>query len=44
MPIIQHLIADEFGSHIGKYQGRLKVTKKKEVLPKPPAPPGDPHC
>lgn len=36
MPIIQHLIADEFGSHIGKYQGRLKVTKAKEVLAQAP--------
>ena len=36
MPIIQHLIADEFGSHVGKYQGRLKVTKKKEVLAQAP--------
>jgi len=36
MPIIQDLIADEFGSHIGKYSGRLKVTKKKEVLAQAP--------
>ena len=36
MPIIQHLIADEFGSHVGKYQGRLKVTRKKEVLAQAP--------
>ena len=36
MPIIQHLISDEFGSHIGKYQGRLKVTRKKEVLAQAP--------
>lgn len=36
MPIIQNLIADEFGSHIGKYQGRLKVTKQKEVLAQAP--------
>ncbi len=36
MPIIQQLIADEFGSHIGKYQGRLKVTKQKEVLAQAP--------
>ena len=36
MPIIRHLIADEFGSHVGKYQGRLKVTKKKEVLAQAP--------
>jgi CRISPR-associated protein Cas1 len=36
MPIIQDLIADEFGSHIGKYSGRLKVTTKKEVLAQAP--------
>lgn len=36
MPIIQHLIADQFGTHVGKYQGRLKVTKKKEVLAQAP--------
>ncbi|MCP4421725.1 MAG: CRISPR-associated endonuclease Cas1 [Chloroflexi bacterium] len=36
MPIIQNLIADSFGSHVGKYQGRLKVTKKKEVLAQAP--------
>lgn len=32
MPIIQHLIADEFGTHVGKYQGRLKITRKGETL------------
>ena len=36
MPIIQNLIADQFGSHVGKYQGRLKVTKKKETLAQAP--------
>ncbi|RMH15622.1 MAG: CRISPR-associated endonuclease Cas1 [Gammaproteobacteria bacterium] len=36
MPIIQHLIADQFGSHIGKYQGRLKVTQGKETLAQAP--------
>ena len=36
MPIIHHLIADQFGSHVGKYQGRLKVTKAKEVLAQAP--------
>ncbi|MCP5099015.1 MAG: CRISPR-associated endonuclease Cas1 [Chloroflexi bacterium] len=36
MPIIQNLIADTFGTHIGKYQGRLKVTKRKEVLAQAP--------
>lgn len=36
MPIIQHLIADQFGTHIGKYSGRLKVTKGKETLAQAP--------
>jgi CRISP-associated protein Cas1 len=36
MPIIQHLIADQFGSHVGKYQGRLKITQGKEVLAQAP--------
>ena len=36
MPIIQHLIADQFGSHVGKYQGRLKVTQGKETLAQAP--------
>lgn len=36
MPVIANLIADEFGSHVGKYHGRLKVTKKKEVLAQAP--------
>ncbi len=36
MPIIQDLIADQFGCHVGKYSGRLKVTKKKEVLAQAP--------
>lgn len=36
MPIVQDLIADEFGSHIGKYSERLKVTKQKEVLAQAP--------
>ena len=36
MPIIQNLIADQFGSHIGKYQGRLKVTQQKETLAQAP--------
>lgn len=29
MARIRHLIADEFGTHIGKYSGRLRVTKSK---------------
>ncbi len=36
MPIVQHLIADTFGSHIGKYSQRLKVTQKGETLAQAP--------
>lgn len=36
MPIIPNLIADQFGSHVGKYSERLKVTKQKEVLAQAP--------
>lgn len=36
MPIIQNLVADEFGCHIGKYSGRLKVTQKGDVLAQAP--------
>jgi CRISPR-associated protein Cas1 len=36
MPIVHDLIADQFGCHVGKYQGRLKVTKQKEVLAQAP--------
>ncbi len=36
MPAIQHLIADTFGTHIGKYSERLKVTKGGEVLVQAP--------
>lgn len=36
MPIIQNLIADEFGCHVGKYSGRLKVTQGGEVLAQAP--------
>lgn len=32
MPIVQHLVAETFGSHVGKYKGRLKVTQGKKVL------------
>lgn len=32
MPVIENLIAEQFGTHIGKYQERLKVTKKGDVL------------
>jgi CRISP-associated protein Cas1 len=36
MPIIQHLIADQFGTHIGKYSGRLKITQGKETVAQAP--------
>lgn len=36
MPIIQNLIADEFGCHVGKYSGRLKVTQGGETLAQAP--------
>lgn len=36
MPVIHNLVADQFGSHIGKYSGRLKVTHKQEVLAQAP--------
>ena len=36
MPIVKHLVADRFGSHIGKYSKRLKVTHKGEVLAQAP--------
>ncbi len=36
MSITHDLIADQFGSHLGKYQGRLKLTKGKEVLAQAP--------
>lgn len=36
MPIIQNLIADQFGTHVGKYQGRLKVTQNGDTLAQAP--------
>lgn len=36
MAIIQNLIADTFGSHIGKYSERLKVTQGETVLTQAP--------
>lgn len=36
MPIVQHLIADQFGSHIGKYSERLKVTQQGSTLSQAP--------
>lgn len=34
--IVEHLIADQFGSHVGKYSERLKVTQDKNVLAQAP--------
>ncbi|NLF67052.1 MAG: CRISPR-associated endonuclease Cas1 [Chloroflexi bacterium] len=36
MPIVQNLIAEEFGCHIGKYSGRLKVTQGGVTLAQAP--------
>jgi CRISPR-associated protein Cas1 len=36
MAIIQHLVVDEFGAHVGKYSERLKVTKKSATLAQAP--------
>lgn len=36
MAIVEHLIADQFGTHIGKYSERLKVTQKGETLAQAP--------
>lgn len=36
MPIIEHLIADTFGTHIGKYSERLKITQANETLAQAP--------
>src|SRR4051812_42901914 len=36
MAIIQNLIADTFGTHIGKYSERLKITKGNETLVEAP--------
>jgi CRISPR-associated protein Cas1 len=36
MPIVDHLFADQFGTHIGKYSERLKITRGKEVLQQAP--------
>jgi len=36
MPVVKHLIADQFGSHIGKYSQRLKVTQNGQVLAQAP--------
>lgn len=36
MAIVEHLVVDEFGCHIGKYSERLKVTRAKETLAQAP--------
>lgn len=36
MPVVEHLIADTFGTHIGKYSERLKITQAKETLAQAP--------
>jgi len=36
MPIVHHLRADQFGTHIGKYSERLKITQAGETLSQAP--------
>ncbi len=36
MPIVQQLIADTYGAHVGKYSERLKVTQKGATLAQAP--------
>ncbi len=36
MPIIQHLIVDQYGAFLGKHSERLRVSKDKEVLAEAP--------
>lgn len=36
MPVVQHLIADTFGAHLGRYGERLKLTKGGELLAQAP--------
>ena len=36
MPVIQHLIVDEYGSFVGKHSGRLRVTKGSERIAEAP--------
>jgi len=36
MPIVDHLFADQFGTHVGKYAERLKITRGSEVLQQAP--------
>src|SRR5579859_460402 len=36
MPVVNHLLADVFGTHIGKYSERLKITQNGETLAQAP--------
>ena len=36
MPIVQQLIVDEYGAFVGKYSGRLRVTKDKQQVAEAP--------
>lgn len=36
MPVIQHLVIDQYGAFLGKHSGRLRVTKDKEMLAEAP--------
>jgi CRISPR-associated protein Cas1 len=36
MTVIQHLVVDDYGVHVGKYSERIKVTKGKETLAQAP--------
>jgi CRISPR-associated protein Cas1 len=36
MPIIQHLVVDQYGAFVGKHSGRLRVTKDKKKLAEAP--------
>jgi CRISPR-associated protein Cas1 len=36
MSIVQHLVVDEFGVHIGKYSERLKVTRDSQLVAQAP--------
>lgn len=36
MPIIQHLVVDQYGAFLGKHSGRLRVTKDKKKLAEAP--------
>lgn len=36
MPVVDHLVADQFGSYVGKYSERLKVTLKGQVQAQAP--------